>query len=140
MAQGSASELSRVWQKRVRLADREFKKTMRGIGETAVKFTKEQMTKDIYAIPEDRSKNGKKKWQRTHRLYKGERYEMTDPYSVRIVNDVPYAQPRHDAGKPGHRKINPVRESHWRDEMQKVMQPFLKDALELTIRDIERQF
>jgi hypothetical protein len=97
------------------------------------------MTTEIYAIPEDVDpKTGRKKWQRTHRLLQGERFVVKNAYQVVITNEAPYAKPRHEAGKPGHRRINPLRESHWRDDLLKTFQPIMREALVLTLRDIMR--
>lgn len=126
-----------LWNKRLRITEREFKKTMRGLGESAVKFDKERMVEEIYAIPEDVAPvSGKKKWQRTRRLLNGEKFQILNPYTVRIYNLARYALPRHEAGKTGQRRINSLRESHWRDEMVKVFQSIMADALALTVRAI----
>jgi hypothetical protein len=40
---------------------------------------------------------------------------------VLIFNTAPYAEARHEAGKPGRRSVRYV--SHWREEMLEVMRP-----------------
>ena len=133
----TGQELARQYQRRAAAVPREFRKTMRGLGSSAVHFTKEKLTEEVYSVPEDIDpRTGQKKWKRTHRLLKGEKYEVRGDFEVAIVNTVPYARPRHDAGKPGHRKINPLRESHWRDELVKTFQPLLLDIAQATMRDV----
>ncbi len=112
----------------------EFRKTMQGVGIAALARSKQLMTEQIYAIPEDLSRSGEarqkrlkaqgkkftarkgdKKWTRTGNLRRSEKFEVRSPYEVAIVNYAAYAEPRHEAGKPGRRNINPLRESHWQD-------------------------
>lgn len=113
---------------RQRAVDREFRQTARGIAISARKFTRDRLTQTVYAIPEDVTPStGHKKWRRTGALRQGEEWERPDPYTIVIVNRVPYARPRHEAGKPGHRNINPVRESHWRDELVETFRPIVQD-------------
>ena len=136
----TADQLARRWARRSQVIEGELRKTLRGIGISAVKFTKERMQEEIYAIPEDMGPGGKKKWIRTHLLYRSERWEMGDNWSVRIVNDAAYSEPRHEAGKPGHRRINPLRVSHWRDELLKVYATIMPEALRITIEELMRRY
>jgi hypothetical protein len=119
-------------------ARKEFQQSSRAIGIAAVKFTREYLTTSIYAIPEDVTKSGKKKWRRTGALRRGEQWELRGPFAVAIVNKVAYAEPRHEAGKRGRRKINPVRVSHWRDDLVKTFIPIVRDIRRDTLRDILR--
>lgn len=132
----TVAELAALHRRRAAAVPREFLKTSHWLAVAAVKFAREKLTEEIYAIPEDARKNGKKKWRRTGNLRRSERAEVVDPYTVRVVNDAGYALPRHEAGKPGHRKINPLRESHWRDELQEAFRSIVADAYQLTIRAI----
>lgn len=130
----TAKELAAKMRARARAVEPEFSKTTRGLGVIAVNFTRERMDEEIYSQPIPRSAKGRPLWKRTKNLRKGERYEVLDPYSVRIVNDMSYAEPRHEAGKPGRR---PTRyPAHWRDELQAAFRSILLDAYHLTVRDI----
>ena len=153
----TARQLAQVFQRRAALVEREFKKTNEQLGLAAVTYCKERMTAEIYAIPETTvsrrkrigpnrgpllSKYGKardvKLWRRTGHLRRAERFELRDAYTFAVVNDAVYAEPRHEAGKPGRRPINPLRESHWRDELAKTFRPIVLEARALTVRDILR--
>jgi hypothetical protein len=132
----TAKQLAAKFRAREVAVEREFRKTSNGLAISAVKFCKERLTAEVYAIPEDLTKSGKKKWRRTGQLRRAERAEVRDPFTVVVVNDVGYALPRHEAGKPGRRKINPNRESHWRDELAKVFEEITTDAYRLTVAAI----
>lgn len=145
----TAAQLAALHRRRAARVPVEFQKTMNGVKISLLKYEKELMTSEIYAIPEDLKKSGiakqkagrkilgsDKKWRRTGHLRRSERAEVTDPYTVRLVNDAVYAKPRHEAGKPNKRHINPLRESHWRDEAVKLWESIKGDLLEATIRDI----
>ncbi len=128
--------LKKMERRKVRL-ETEFKATMRGVAVSALKFTKEKLTTEVYAIPEDRTKAGKKKWRRTGHLRRSEKFEVRGPYAVAIVNTASYAVPRHEAGKPGHRNINPARISHWRDDMKEAFhEGLLQDLYRQTLLDV----
>lgn len=136
----NAEQFARQMARRQRLFDTEFRKTMRGIGISARTYCRELLTNEIYALPEDvNPKTGKKKWTRTRKLIEGEKYEVRGPYEVAIVNATPYGVARHEAGKPGRRSINPLRVSHWRDELVKTFRSIVVDAIQLTLRDIYRR-
>jgi hypothetical protein len=136
----TAREIARLMQRRADLVEPEFLATSRGLAKSAVKFTKELLTSQIYAIPEDvNPKTGKKRWRRTGQLRRSERAEVVDPYTVRVYNTAAYAQPRHEAGKPGARAINPARESHWRDELLEKFAPVVADLHRETVLAILRK-
>lgn len=136
----TAQQVARLMQQRAALVKTELTKTTKGLGISAVKFCKETMTREIYAIPEDVSpRTGKKKWRRTGSLRRAERMELRSPYQVAIVNDMRYAEPRHEAGKKGRRNIDPRRESHWRDELKRVFRPIEADAYRATILAVLRR-
>lgn len=135
----TAQQLQRLMTRRAALVKSELTKTTRGLGISAVKFCKETMTREIYAIPEDVTSTGRKKWRRTGHLRRSERWELRSPYQVAIINDARYAEPRHEAGKRGRRAINPLRESHWRDELKRVFRPIEADAYRATILAILRR-
>jgi hypothetical protein len=124
----TAAQLAAKQKRRAARLQRELAQTARGIAISARRLSRELMTQGIYALDVDRTASGKPKWRRTGHLRRSERYEIRSPVEVAIVNDAAYAEPRHEAGKPGRRNINPLRRTHWRDEMAAVMRPI---ALEL---------
>lgn len=142
----TADLLAQTLNRRARDVEREFRATLRGLGVSAVAFDKMKMIEEIYAIPEDVSpKTGKKKWKRTRDLLKGEKWEPRGLDAIAIVNRVPYAVRRERASGsvPRGKKargdihyINPVRESHWRDELVKTFRPLLADLYHDTIQAI----
>jgi hypothetical protein len=118
---------------------------MNGVKISMVKFTRELMTAGIYAIPEDRTKQGKKKWRRTGHLRRSERAEVTDPYTCVLINDAIYAQRREAASgsvsrgkkaKGDVHYVNPLRECHWREEAVKLWDSIKGDLLEATMKAI----
>ena len=134
---GTAEQIAELMLKRRNLVEKEFRHSSNAIAKSARKFSKEKLS-ELYAIPEDRTKKGKKKWRRTGALRRGEIVEVPDAYTVRVVNRIRYAKPRHEAGKPGRRRINPLRENHWRDELKRVFRPIVRDVRRLTLIDILR--
>lgn len=132
----TAAQLAARHRRRAAAVPREFRQTANGLKIACVKFTRELMTKEIYGIPVDKTKAGKPKWRRTGNLRRSERAEVSDPYTVRVVNDAGYALFRHEAGRPGGRKINPLRISHWRDELLKTFQPLIADLYKDTVKAI----
>ena len=131
----TAAQLARKHKARKTLVEKEFRKSMRGLGISAVAFTRMKLTEEIYAFPiPKRPRSGKPAWKRTGALRRGERYQVTDAYTVQIVNDVSYAKPRHEAGKPGRRVVRYP--SHWRDELVEAFRGILADVYEATMSDI----
>jgi hypothetical protein len=145
--------------KRRDLVEKEFKKTVHGLAVSAWATSKQEISK-IYAIPEDRTaqgearfqqflerrrsgeivagtvfraRRGDRKWVRTGHLRRSERVEERSAYEFALVNDAAYSEPRHEAGKPGRRKINPLRQNHWRDETRKVMDPLVQESFRMTL-------
>lgn len=98
-----------------------------------------------------RPKKGDRKWVRTGHLRRSERPEVRGPtlnMELAIVNDAIYAADRHERGKassdiPGFKnppkKINPIRECHWRDDMFRVMQPIFQEQMIETVREVMRE-
>lgn len=132
-------QLASLYQKRVRALDRELKKALNGIGDSAAKLSKEKMVDGIYALDVDRTKSGKPKWKRTRKLYGGERYELRGKDTVAVVNRVTYAVDRDNLGRPGHRQPNnPARIVHWQEEMAVIMRPIAVDIFRDAINDALR--
>jgi hypothetical protein len=80
-------------------------------------ISKRKMKELIYDNPIPVGKSGKPKWKRTRMLYRGEKVEVKREHgeiNITLVNDVTYAEPRHEAGKPGRRHTNFP--AHWRDD------------------------
>jgi hypothetical protein len=134
----TAAQLATLYRRRAVALEREIRKTSRSIGQNAVRTSRHFMEEQIYSVPEDRTAAGKAKWQRTRKLLRGEKYEVLANLAVRVYNEADYAEPRHEAGKPGHRKINPLRVSHWRDEMIEVMRPIALEGWAAAVRDALR--
>ena len=144
----TALDLIKKQRRRAQIVESEFKATMEGVRKSAQQFSRSRMTTEIYAIPEDTNQNGEKKWTRTHDLLEHERGVLTQPYEVQMQNDLPYAvrRERASAAAPRGRKgrgevhyINPLRESHWRDELVETFQPLLKDLYRETMLAILRR-
>ena len=132
----TAQQLAATMRRRAAAVEPEFRKTTRGLAVEALAYCRQRITEQIYGPAIDRRKNGKPKWKRTGFLRRGERVETPDAYTVKLVNDANYALFRHEAGKPGHRRINPGRVSHWRDELVAAFRPVLLDAYRLTVQAI----
>jgi hypothetical protein len=141
----TAAELAARHRRRAAAVPREFQKTMNGVKISMVKFTKELMTTEIYAIPEDLTEKGKKKWRRTGHLRRSERAEVTDPYTCVLINDAIYARRREAAsGSAGRGKktgdavhyVNPLRECHWREKAKELWESIKEDLWHATVRDI----
>jgi hypothetical protein len=120
--------------------DKVLRQEARAIGLSALNFTRQRLTETVYAIPEDRTKKGKKKWRRTGNLRRSEKFDIREGgLVVAIVNTASYSVPRHEAGKPGHRNINPLRISHWRDDLLETFQPSVlpewRDAVLKVLRE-----
>jgi len=133
----TARELAAKMRARARAVEPEFRKTTRSLGIIAVTFTRERMDADIYDQPIPRSATGRPLWQRTGKLRRGEKSEVLDAYTVRIVNDASYAEPRHEAGKPGRRKTRYP--AHWRDDLEQAFRTVIVDAYRLTWEAILRR-
>lgn len=111
--------------------------TTRGLARSALKLSKEKMTEGIYALPvPKRPRSGKPMWRRTGHLRRSEQWEVRGPASFVIKNTASYAEPRHEAGKPGRRKVLYV--SHWQEEMAEVMRPICQEQWRETCLDVMR--
>jgi hypothetical protein len=139
MAQGDAGRIAGLWEKRVRVARRVLPLALTDLRPTAEVTLQYWLTRLIYSIPEDVwPKSGKKKWTRTGRLRQGEQVAIqprgADSVGLVITNRVPYAEPRHEAGKPGRKPTN--RPAHWRDETLKSLRQGLRQDVQRAIRRI----
>ena len=153
----TAEELAALMKRRRDLFEPAFRSATNEIARIAISRSKQLMTEQIYSLPEDRTakgerrfqrfvqtrrpgqvfsaRKGDRKWVRTGHLRRRERVEIVSAYQCDVINDAVYAEPRHEAGKPGRRKINPARESHWRDDLVNDM----RDAVIEIRRDAVQQ-
>lgn len=132
----TAAQLAAKMKRREARLMQSLAQTARGIAISARRLSVEFMTQGIYALDVDRTASGKKKWRRTGHLRRSEQYEVRSPVEIAIVNRANYAEPRHEAGKPGRRRINPARETHWRDEMAAIMRPIAVEQWRETVHDV----
>lgn len=153
-------ELVALMKRRRDLFEPAFMSATREIARIAISRSKQLMTEQIYNLPEDRTakgarrfqrflqtrrsgqvftaRKGDRKWVRTGHLRRSERVEIVSPYQCDVINDAVYAEPRHEAGKPGRRKINPARESHWRDDLVNDMRDAVIEARRSAIQRVLR--
>ncbi|HEV8176114.1 MAG TPA: hypothetical protein VGP44_00355 [Gemmatimonadales bacterium] len=134
----TARQLAQKMKQREKLVEREFLASSKGLARSLLPYSKNLLTTEIYALPEDLTRAGKKKWRRTGHLRRSERVEVRTPYVVALVNDAAYAEPRHEAGKPGRRHINPLRVSHWRDQVRETFASVVLDLRHETVQAILR--
>ena len=134
----TAEQIADRWERRVASARPALRMAMNELRLRTQAEVIRAINRGIYSKPEDVSPTGRKLWVRTGMLKAGEFVRLEDTFettAVVITNFVPYAEPRHEANKPGRRQINPARTSHWRDETVAKMRPVML-AL---IRDAERR-
>jgi hypothetical protein len=134
--------------------------TTSGLMAAAIRYSKEKMSEEIYALPEDLTtqgekrfqrflstrgrgqafapKKGDRKWVRTGHLRRSEHVNRDGPVQFSLANSAAYAEFRHEAGKPGRRPINPLRVSHWQDDTFTVMHPIAVEQWRETILDVLR--
>jgi hypothetical protein len=106
----------RVLRERAAAVEPLLQEAARRLAVEALATSRQLLTSEIYDKPVDRRANGKPKWTRTGQLRRAERVEVRPGPSVVLVNDQAYAEPRHEANKPGRRVINVNRTAHWRDD------------------------
>lgn len=140
------------------------------VARSALRYSKELMSQQIYAIPEDlttrgkvrferflarrrtsaganvfRPRKGDRKWVRTGHLRRSEGAQVVAPGEVAVFNTAVYAAARHEAGKATSeivkkpRKINPLRVSHWQDDMARVMRPIALDLWREGVQTVLRE-
>lgn len=118
----NAQQYARAWNKRVRDYEPRMRAEFRAIGDLALSVSDRLLTEEVYSKPEDVSPSGRPKWRRTNLLAVSE-VEHLEEDGTRIVleNLTDYGEPRHEANKPGRRRINPYRTAHWRDDMLDIL-------------------
>jgi hypothetical protein len=121
----NAQQFARYWNTKTRLEGPSLKSEFRRIGSLAHQLANRLLTQEIYSKPEDVSPSGRPKWRRTHFLAVSEKpaqfIEHGDGIDCRLENTAEYAEPRHEANKPGRRRINLYRTAHWHDDMVQIM-------------------
>ncbi len=98
-------------------------------------LAKRVMQQLIYSKPEDVGPSGRKLWVRTGELMAGEHAVLKGDTEVILTNAVSYAEPRHEAGKPGRRAINPARFAPWRDVLAPVLRQLQLSIYENAIQE-----
>jgi hypothetical protein len=138
MAQGSAKRISGAWQSRMRIARRLVPQLLADLVPAAEVELQRQLALLIYSKPEDvNPRTGRRLWVRTGKLKASERVSLShqsDVIELHLKNTADYAEPRHEAGKPGRRKTK--RPAHWRDETVKVLRLRIRDAARATARKV----
>ncbi len=137
------TEYARAWNKRVRDYQPGMRREFRAIAQLAHTVANQLITREIYAIPEDIGPSGKPKWRRTNLLAHSEQppvfSEEGGNLTATLVNTAVYAEPRHEANKPGRRQINPKRTAHWRDDMLRVLDQEIPERIRRTQSAIVRE-
>jgi len=119
----SPQEYARAWEKRSRDYGPAMKREFKAIGDLAHSVANRLLTQEVYSKPADTYPSGKPKWRRTNLLAVSEAPPQVsdDGTVITLVNTAVYAEPRHEANKPGRRQINPARTAHWRDDMLLIL-------------------
>jgi hypothetical protein len=133
MAQGDAGRIAGLWEKRVRVARRVLPLALIDLRPAAEVTLQYWLARLIYSLPEDVSpRSGKKKWTRTGRLRQGEQVtiQQQGPDTVRVS----YAEPRHEAGKPGRHPTK--RPAHWHDQTVKTLRERLRQYAQQAVRRV----
>ncbi len=130
----TADENARLWTTRALETGHGVRKAMRSVGQMALRRSNALITKEIYSKPEDVDAAGMPKWRRTGQLAHRETLAFEDDgLTAVIVNETAYAVPRHEANKPGRRRINPERTAHWRDDMIAELRQVFPELIHQTL-------
>lgn len=127
----TSQQVEKRFETLLRRVEPALRNEMRRQAARAVQQSRLLMGLEIYSKPEDVSPaTGKKKWVRTGQLLREERLEEKSGSEFLLVNRTVYAEPRHEANKPGRRQINPLRTAHWRDDLLKGLEVSLPAGME----------
>ncbi len=124
----TAEELALVWKTRVERHGPAMRNELRRFGQKAVQLSRIKMRNEIYSKPPDFSKSGRPKWIQTGNLLLSEELVEESSDSFALVNTASYAEPRHEANKPGRRQINPARTAHWQDDTMAQLKDEMPEA------------
>lgn len=113
--------IANKWARRSGGATAEMRRAVQQLGRRALAISLKHMNADIYAKPVDATASGKPKWRRTGQLKGHERVvPSVDGLGFALVNDMEYAEARHEMGKAGSKRKT-TRPAHWRDEMREEL-------------------
>lgn len=115
------AQYARAWERRSRDYGPRMRVEIQAIGRLALTVSDRLLTQEVYSKPEDLTHSGRMRWRRTNYLAVSEKLETNDGHRIVLVNEAPYAEPRHEANKPGRRRINPARTAHWRNDMLLIL-------------------
>lgn len=105
--------IAKTWADRAGRAPSELRQLVRRTGRRMLTVSRQHMRKQIYSIPEDTTRAGRKKWRRTGILLQGEKLRYApDGSAVTLTNEVSYARSRHELGRDGRKTTRPA---HWRE-------------------------
>lgn len=121
MASFDTLAYSRLWRDRAGRLSAVSQGARQVLAAQVEKLAKLAMTQLIYSKPEDVSATGRKLWTRTGRLIGAEKAAVSGNNEIVLSNGVDYAEPRHEAGKPGRRPINPARFAPWREAIRETI-------------------
>jgi len=113
--------LAEAWAARTEKVLPEIRQLVQRTGRRMLTVSKRQMRRQIYAIPEDMTATGKKKWVRTGNLLNAEDLAYAPNRSgVTLTNGMIYARARHELGRDGRQTKRPA---HWRDGIYAELLP-----------------
>lgn len=124
MADFVNEETLKKWQNRTGNAPAHVQQMVERIGVAMLTVSRRHMHEEIYSIPEDTTKGGKKKWSRTGSLYNAEKLAFApDRSGVTLTNSMVYAHARHELGRDGRKTKRPA---HWRDPIFKELREVIQ--------------
>ena len=137
MISSNVDRLVSQWERRARLLEPTMAKATTQATAVVYAEARKQMRELIYDKPIPKRPISKKPmWKRTGYLRRSEKKRIASAYLGIVYNDARYAEPRHEAGKPGRRKTRYV--AHWRDDAAKVARPkvrkIYRDALKRAVQ------
>ena len=127
-------ELARIWRLRAEALESGVKGNVDDLGRVAVEISRKHMRRLIYAYPVPVRSDGKPAYRRTFRLLVREHWvKDTDGLGGRLQNEMPYAEVRHEANKPGRRTMRHT--AHWRDEaLPEIREAFFRRHVRTSVR------